>query len=108
MEFHDKLETRDPQQREQAQFAALTAQIENAQNNAPGWARILAGIDARAVLDRSALALLPVTRKSHLHELQKQAPPFAGLAAVATGELARVYSSPGPVYDPEGRRADYW
>jgi phenylacetate-CoA ligase len=30
------------------------------------------------------------------------------LTAVALGELARVFQSPGPIYDPEGRRADYW
>jgi phenylacetate-CoA ligase len=54
------------------------------------------------------LARLPVTRKSDLTELQKGAPPFAGMVPLPPGKLSRIYLSPGPVFDPEGRRADYW
>jgi phenylacetate-CoA ligase len=35
-------------------------------------------------------------------------PPFAGMAALATGDLSRIFVSPGPTLDPEGRRGDYW
>src|SRR5579885_2211692 len=56
----------------------------------------------------AALPRLPVVRKSELIERQKRAPPFGGLAAVKPGELARVFMSPGPIYDPEGRGRDYW
>jgi phenylacetate-CoA ligase len=49
-----------------------------------------------------------VTRKSALLELQRAAPPFGGLATVVPGALARIFASPGPIYDPEGRRPDYW
>jgi phenylacetate-CoA ligase len=40
--------------------------------------------------------------------LQKQQRPFGGLAASGWGKLGRVFSSPGPIYEPEGRVADYW
>jgi phenylacetate-CoA ligase len=30
------------------------------------------------------------------------------LAAAGYGKLGRVFSSPGPIYEPEGRGADYW
>ncbi len=108
MEFFDSLETRDPEQREAEQFAAIRKQIASAQKHAPYFAHALAGVDAAAIKDRAALAQLPVTRKSDLIELQKSLPPFAGMTAVPLAALGRVFMSPGPMFDPEGKRADYW
>ncbi len=107
-EHYDALESRDPGQREAALLAALPAQVAHAQKNTTGFARILAGVDARAVTTRAALAALPVTRKSDLHELQRTTAPFGGLNATPAGQLARIFVSPGPIYDPEGRGADWW
>ena len=90
MVFYDHLETRDPEARERALMAALPKQIENARNNAPGFSRILAGIDPVGVTTREALAQLPVTRKSSLADIQKAALPFGGLCAVAPGSPARI------------------
>jgi len=108
----DALETRDPELREHEQLAELPRQIAHAKANAPAFARILAAVDPEAVTSRTALARLPVTRKSELHEVQKAARPFGGLAASAWGRgdagPARVFASPGPIYEPEGRGADYW
>lgn len=106
--YYDRLETRDPEERERTLMAALPRVVALAKERAPGFARILAHVDPQAVTDRRALADLPVTRKSSLIELQRQTPPFGGLATVAPGELARIFASPGPIYDPEGRRPDYW
>jgi phenylacetate-CoA ligase len=105
---YDALETRDAESREQDQFAALRKQIANAQKNAPYFARLFADVDAEAIHDRAALAQLPVTRKSDLTDLQKASPPFAEMATTLTGELAHVFMSPGPTFDPEARRGDYW
>ncbi|HZS85448.1 MAG TPA: AMP-binding protein [Stellaceae bacterium] len=107
-QYYDGLETRDPEQRERALFAALPGQIAQAKARAPGWARILAAVDPPAVTDRGSLARLPVTRKGELVELQRSAPPFGGLAALAPGAFARIFASPGPIYDPEGHGRDYW
>ena len=108
----DTLETRDPEVRERALLAALPRQIAHAKANAPAFARILAEVDPAAVTTRAALAQLPVTRKSELAELQKASRPFGGLAATRRGPVgsrpARVFASPGPIYEPEGRRPDYW
>ncbi|HET8729100.1 MAG TPA: AMP-binding protein, partial [Alphaproteobacteria bacterium] len=57
---------------------------------------------------RTALASLPVTRKSDLPERQKARPPFGGLSATPPGDLSRIFASPGPIYDPEGKGADWW
>jgi phenylacetate-CoA ligase len=111
-EYFDELETRDPELREHAQFKALAEQIANAQANAPAFADILNQVDPTSIHDRSDLAKLPITRKSDLIELQKKhfedRVPFGGLTAVKTGQLARIFASPGPIYDPEAMRPDYW
>ena len=108
MDYYDDLETRDQEQRERALFSALPPQIAHARANAPYFARLLKDVDPTQVRNRKALAQLPVTRKSDLIALQREAPPFAGMIAVATGALGRVFSSPGPIYDPQGNRGDFW
>ncbi|MBP2291369.1 phenylacetate--CoA ligase family protein [Azospirillum rugosum] len=107
-DFYDQLETRSPDQREAELFAALPAQIAHARANAPYFARLLADVDPASIRDRAALSRLPVTRKSDLIALQKDAPPFGGLAAIAIGQLARVFASPGPIHDPEPHGKDPW
>ena len=107
-EHFDLLETRDPALRERAQLAALRRQLAHAKANAPAFARALADVDPEAVTSREALAQLPVTRKSELADLQKASRPFGGCAATRWGEARRVFQSPGPLYEPEGARADYW
>ena len=107
-EHYDALETRDPEERERALFAALPAQLEHARAKSRHYARILADVDPREVRSRAALARLPVTRKSELPQLQKADPPFGGLTATPASGLARIFMSPGPIFDPEGRRPDYW
>src|SRR5882672_8900526 len=97
-----------PEERERSLLAALPGQIAHAKGNAPGWARILSGIDPGAVTDRTALAKLPVTRKSDLPALQKAERPFGGLNAVPVARMGRVFVSPGPIYDPGGTGRDWW
>jgi len=109
MNYYDARETRDPLDRERELLARLPAQVAHAKANAPAFAALLKDVDAAAVATREALAALPVIRKSELSELQKAARPFGGLAAVRWGGgCARVFASPGPIYEPEGARKDYW
>jgi phenylacetate-CoA ligase len=106
--FYDDLETRSPELRERHLLAALALQVAHAKVTAPAYAALLADVDPRAVTSRDALAALPVVRKSELMERQHAEPPFGGLTAVPPGGLARLFMSPGPIFDPEGRRTDYW
>jgi phenylacetate-CoA ligase len=107
-EHYDALETRPPEVREAALMRVLPEQIAHAKSNAPGYTRLLAQVDPAAVSSRAALARLPLTRKSDLGELQKADPPLGGLNATPVGKLARLFASPGPVYDPEGHGKDWW
>ena len=106
--FFDDLETRDPAQRERDLFSRLPDHVAHAKSRSPYYAEILAAVDPGSVTSRSALAKLPVTRKSDLVDLQQARKPFGGLNATPASGLARIFMSPGPIYDPEGRRADYW
>ncbi|MFM7659038.1 MAG: phenylacetate--CoA ligase family protein [Burkholderiaceae bacterium] len=103
----DSLESNDPSAREQALFAALPSLLTRALQ-APGWSDILRGVNAGDINNRAALAQLPVTRKSSLKELQQTKPPFGGLNTTPTAQLSRIFMSPGPIFDPEGRGADWW
>ncbi|HZT63049.1 MAG TPA: AMP-binding protein [Burkholderiales bacterium] len=107
-EYYDSLETRDPGERERFLMGALPGHIAHAKRNAPGWARILGGTDAAAVMDRATLAKLPVTRKSDLIALQKTERPFGGLNAAPPAQIGRIFVSPGPIYDPGGSGKDWW
>jgi phenylacetate-CoA ligase len=110
--YFDALETRAPAQREAQLLAALPRQVAHAQRASAAFAQILAGIDAAAVTTREALARLPVTRKTELFERQKAGRPddlFGGFATLRRGPaMTRIFSSPGPVYEPEGAGREYW
>ncbi|HSD52839.1 MAG TPA: AMP-binding protein [Burkholderiales bacterium] len=107
-EHYDDLETRDPEAREQDLLARLPGQIAHAKANAPGFARILKDVDPRKVTSRTALARLPVTRKSDLKALQAGIRPLGGLNATPVEKLAKIFVSPGPIYEPEGYGKDWW
>ncbi len=109
MNLHDTRETRDPEARERELMARLPAQIAHARAAAPAFGRLFADVDADSVCTREQLATLPVTRKSELLELQKAARPFGGFSALGWGAACRrVFASPGPLYEPEGARPDYY
>ncbi|MEO5695004.1 MAG: AMP-binding protein [Usitatibacter sp.] len=105
---YDALETREPRERERNLMERLPKQVAFAAAKSPHFAATLKGVDPASINSRAALASLPVTRKSDLNTLQKDMLPFGGLNATPAGGLARIFMSPGPIYDPEGRRADFW
>jgi phenylacetate-CoA ligase len=119
MKFYDALETRSHSEREMALMAALPDQIANAQSRSTAFAEILKDIDPVQVNTRAALAKLPVTRKHELLERQeaaRKANPapsqthiFGGFNTQVFGQaMPRVFASPGPIYEPEGKATDYW
>jgi len=51
---------------------------------------------------------IPALRKKDLIRLQSEPGRLGGLLACDFGKLRRIYQSPGPIFDPEGRSRDYW
>jgi phenylacetate-CoA ligase len=106
-EFCDILETRDPAEREADLFGRLPSVLRAAMT-APAYAERLKGIDPAAITDRAALARLPVLRKSDLPALHRANPPFGGFVPQPAGSFARLFTSPGPIFEPEGAEHDVW
>jgi len=117
-DFFDALETRDPGEREHSLMAGLPRTLARAAATAPAIGRQLQGIDLHGIDSRRALAQLPVLRKHELLEMQQhsragtaQAGPgkvFGGFSAIGWGQAMRAFASPGPIYEPESARPDYW
>ncbi len=106
-EHFDQRETRSPEEREADLFRRLP-DVLAAATAAPAYAERLAGIDPAAVTDRAALARLPVLRKSDLPALHKANPPFGGFVPGQPSGFARLYTSPGPIFEPEPEGSDAW
>jgi len=87
----DELETRSRDAREADQLVQLQSQL--ASN---GMAAVASLADLRTV---------PVLRKADLVARQSEHPPFGGLPV---SNLAHVFQSPGPIYEPGGISHDWW
>ena len=99
-------------------MAALPGAIAHAMARSPAIAEQLRGVDPATVDSRAALARLPVlqaraagTPATQSRRRRRAAGPvkaFGGFSAIGWGEALRVFASPGPIYEPESARADYW
>jgi phenylacetate-CoA ligase len=103
----DAREVQEPTAREHDLFRRLP-DVLAAAAKAPAYAERLRGIDPGSVTGREALARLPVLRKSELPGLQKQAPPFGGFVSAPLSTFGRLFTSPGPIFEPEGVGVDPW
>ena len=106
-DHYDALETRAPATREAELFSRLPNILRKAME-APGYAEHLRGIAPAQIINRAALAKLPVLRKSDLPALHRAAPPFGGFVSGFPGAFARLYTSPGPIFEPEAAHNDPW
>jgi phenylacetate-CoA ligase len=106
-EHYDAIETRAPAAREAELFSRLPEILRKAMQ-APGYAERLRGVNPAHITSRAALATLPVLRKSDLPALHKAAPPFGGFVNKPPGAFARLFTSPGPIFEPEATRDDPW
>jgi phenylacetate-CoA ligase len=104
------VECQSPEVRRVHQGERLRRTVAHAFARAPRARRTLAevGLGPTAVRGLEDLQRIPVTRKDALPAAQVEEPPFAGLLAVEPGQLARIFMSPGPIYDPQGAHEDFW
>src|SRR3982075_1824625 len=106
-DHYDALETREPAEREADLFARLPDVLRRA-IAAPAYAERFTDVDPASVTSRAALARLPVLRKSELPALHKAAPPFGGFVTGPAGSFGRLFTSPGPIFEPETTHRDPW
>lgn len=105
--YSEALERQDPQERERSLERRLPAIIDAALQT-PGWADILRGVRSADIRSRTDLQALPITRKLDLITLQKQRPPLGGIYGDPASGLQRIFMSPGPIFEAQGRQSDWW
>jgi len=107
MPHFDTLENCAPSHRHANLFSRLPDALRHAMQ-APAYAQHLKGINPATVTSPAALAKLPVLRKSSLPALHKAKPPFGGFVSGPVGSFGRLFTSPGPIYEPESKHIDPW
>ena len=106
--YFDELETRSMDERTARQFTELSKLLRHTLAHSPYYRQHLSDFSGLTEIDQATLARLPLTRKSKLQALQHDNPPFAGLAYLSPPALTRIFASPGPIYEPQTSRRDYW
>lgn len=109
--IHDpRLEKMSADERRAYLGARLAGVVAHAYGHAPRARRALdaARVHPSEVRGLDDLARLPVTRKDDLPGFQAEEPPFGGLAGAPPEQLARIFMSPGPIFDPQGLGEDFW
>lgn len=83
-------------------FSRMRALYADAERKAPALARRFADANVRPeeLVDQDRLSRLPVLKKEQLLALQAATPPFGGFLACDLTELAHIYVSPGPIFEP--------
>lgn len=122
-EYYDERETLEPDEREADLMTRLPQVLQAAAKGAPAIAKQLESVDLGAVRSREDLLAIPVFRKGELLQAQLAAREqarsgadsaayaqsvFGGFSSIGWGAARKVFASPGPMYEPESRRPDYW
>lgn len=103
----DRLEARTPAEREAAQLQQLRALLHRVQKESAYGREVLAARDADSVRSLADLAAWPVLRKADIAQRQALTRPLGGLGLDGS-RPAKVFQSPGPIYEPEGPGPDPW
>jgi phenylacetate-CoA ligase len=106
-EFFDSRDGQSPRHRDADLFGRLPAVLVAAMR-APAYAEHLRGVDPAAVVNREALAQLPILRKGELPDRHKARPPFGGFVPAPLSAFGRLFTSPGPIFEAEGPEPDPW
>lgn len=104
---YDRLETRGPRVREREQMAALSEAIAVLARKRL-WRRRFSSVDPTAMRHWRDLAAIPVLRKDQLKTLQSENRPFAELTPAGLEGVSHLFTSPGPIFEPEGAGPDWW
>ncbi|OEU69895.1 MAG: phenylacetate--CoA ligase [Desulfovibrio sp. S3730MH75] len=107
--IYDQVEQDKPEARAARQLDKVQTVIDTAMKSSGEFKGRMkaAGLCAEDIKDLDSFSRIPVLRKKELLGLQ-QDKGLDWLLTTAPGELSRIYQSPGPLFDPEGREKDYW
>jgi phenylacetate-CoA ligase len=103
--YFDERDTLDPHRRQGELLAKIPDFLLGLKSRSATWHRLLSGIDAHEAGTPDGFVRIPLLRKENLSSLQKQEPPFGGLAAQS---YVRAFQSPGSIYEPQGDAPDAW
>ena len=103
-----RLSFRDHSERLSVEFETLRDILARAKENSEYYRRTLADVDPAGIQTMKDLAKLPLLRKSELPGIQAENPPLGGINTVPLQNFSRIYSSPGPINEPELSWPDYW
>ena len=83
-------------------FPSLRRRLTECAARSPRLARQLEGVDLARL---ETLAAIPLLRKSELAQMQRETPPFAGIAEDARA-FKRLFVSPGPIFEGQDHGDD--
>ncbi|GAB6059954.1 phenylacetate--CoA ligase family protein [Desulfonatronum parangueonense] len=107
--YHD-LEQEPEEQRRERKWREAVELVRQAWTSSPAFKSRLesAGMNPEDLRSAQDWPRIPMLRKKQLIDLQRSGPRLGGLLTTDLGDLQRLYFSPGPIADPEGRGKDFW
>jgi len=107
-QFFDKKESWGKRKRKNWQDRALVEMVKLGYEKSARVKKMLddAGINPAAIKSREDLECLPVTSREKLVDMELSQPPYAGLENPDI-HIDRIFTSPGPVYEPHLSETDY-
>lgn len=106
--YFDGREKASLKERKETQDQAFAAMLKLGYKKSPALKKILDShkINPVKIKSREDLEILPVTSREKLVEMEMQHSPYAGLENTSI-HIDRIFTSPGPVYEPHLAETDY-
>jgi phenylacetate-CoA ligase len=107
--FFDDLEGRSPLEREAENNQKLSMMVDAAYRRSERIREIFDDLKLKPsdIASIGDLQKLPIISREAVVELERRDPPFGGLCA-ADVDTARIFTSPGPVYEPHLGEGELW
>lgn len=104
----DSRETSSLKERKETQDQALSIMVKQGYKKSARLKKILdtLKINPNKIKKREDMEILPVTSREKLVEMEMQHPPYAELENPSIA-IDRIFTSPGPVYEPHLSETDY-
>lgn len=105
---YDKFEFRSNKERKLKQDLCFSKMVKSGYKKSPVLKKILDKhhIKPAGIKTREDLECLPVITREKLVEMEMKKPPYAGLQNPSV-TIDRIFTSPGPVYEPHLSETDY-